>query len=448
MLEAARQAPSAQAALALCEQAVRLAPDTPRVHFEHGMALQACGRAAEAADAFVRVIRIAPGVAAVWANLGVVLIEIGQVDAALEALEMAINIDPQLAAAHANRAIALRELGRFEDALQASDQALTLAPDDPAALCNRSVCELLTGDLEQGFRDHENRWRLEPGLSQRRAFAAPQWFGQEDIAGKTLLIHAEQGFGDAIQFCRYAPMLAARGAHVVLEAPRPLLPVLRSLEGVETLVAAGDPLPRFDLHCPLMSLPLALGTRLETIPAESPYLVAPAERVARWSAELGPPAAPRVGLVWFGKPTHLNDRNRSIPLARFLGALPGGLELFSLQDRARPEDAAALAARPDICRFDGRLGDFGDTAALASLMDMVIAVDTSVAHLAAALGRPTWILLPFSPDWRWLLGRDDSPWYPSVRLFRQPARGDWDAALAEVRTALDAKALAWPSRSP
>ena len=439
---------SPEAALALCERAARLAPDNPRAHFEHGMALQACGRIAEAADAFVRVIRIAPRVAAVWANLGVVLIEIGQVEAALEALEMAIDIDPRLAAAHANRAIALRELGRFGDALQASDQALALVPGDPAALCNRSVCELLTGDLEQGFRDHENRWRLEPGLSQRRPFAAPQWLGEEDIAGKTLLIHAEQGFGDAIQFCRYAPMLAARGAHVVLEAPQPLLPVLRSLEGVETLVAAGDPLPRFDLHCPLMSLPLALGTRLETIPAESPYLAAPPERLGKRAAELGPPAALRVGLVWFGKPTHLNDRNRSIPLARFLAALPGGVDLFSLQDRARPEDAETLAARRDIRCFDGRLADFGDTAALAGLMDLVIAVDTSVAHLAAALGRPTWILLPFSPDWRWLLGRDDSPWYPSVRLFRQPARGDWDSVLAEVRAALTARAQAWPSGSP
>ena len=436
LLEAARAAPSPQAALAICEDAVRLAPGRPEAHFEHGMVLQACGRSIDAANAFARVIRMAPGVAAAWANLGVVLTEAGQLDAALEALDTATGIDPRLAAAHTSRAVALREVGRNDEALLACDQALALAPDDPAALCNRGVCELLAGDLERGFRDHEQRWRLEPGRSQRRDFAAPLWLGDADIAGQTLLIHAEQGFGDTIQFCRYAPVLAARGARVVLEVPAALMPVMRSLAGVEALVATGDPLPPFDLHCPLMSLPLAAGTRLDAIPAPAAYLAAPADRLNRWSAELGQAQAPRVGLVWSGKPTHLNDANRSIPLARFLAALPPGLELFGLQDQIRPADADTLARRPDIRRFDGRLTDFGDTAALATLMDVVVSVDTSVAHLAAALGRPSWILLPFAPDWRWLLGRDDSPWYPSARLFRQPARGDWDGGLAGVRADL------------
>jgi ADP-heptose:LPS heptosyltransferase len=229
---------------------------------------------------------------------------------------------------------------------------------------------------------------------------------------------------------------------VIVEAPPALIPVMRSLEGVETLVARGEPLPGFDLHTPLMSAPLAFGTTLSTIPAEPAYLAAPAERVEAWARRLGPKTRPRVGVVWFGKPTHSNDHNRSIPFEAFARALPEGVEVVSLQERARDEDAAALAAHPALRRFDGEIADFGDTAALASLVDLVVSVDTSAAHLAAALGRPTWILLPFAPDWRWLEGREDSPWYPTARLFRQPALKDWGGVIAKVRAAVERWAAA------
>jgi hypothetical protein len=229
---------------------------------------------------------------------------------------------------------------------------------------------------------------------------------------------------------------------VVLEVQPALKGLMRSLDGVAELVGAGEPLPPCDLHCPLMSLPHAFGTTLGTIPAQPAYLAAPPDRVAGRAGEVGASPRLKVGLVWFGKPTHHNDRNRSLALDQLVQGLPEGIDYFSLQDRARPDDEACLATSPQIRRFDGRLKDFADTAALASLMDVVVSVDTSAAHLAAALGRPTWVRLPFSPDWRWLLGREDSPWYPTVRLFRQPSPGAWEPVMRRLKQALTEAASA------
>jgi hypothetical protein len=329
--------------------------------------------------------------------------------------------------------VVLRELGRVADALEALEKAASLAPDDPAVLTNRGTCRLLLGDLRGGFADHEHRWRIEPTRSQARRFHAPTWLGREPLERRTILLHAEQGFGDTIQFCRYAALAAGHGARVVLEAHRAILPLLHGLNGVAQLVSDVDPLPPFDLHCPLMSLPLAFGTTFDSIPAPAAYLQPPPERVAAWRERLGEAKGPRIGIAWFGKSTHASDADRSIPLARFLAAVPEGAEIVSLHNWARPVDGEALRANPRIRRFDDDLRDFADTAALASQLDLVISVDTSVAHLAAAIGRPTFVLLPFAPDWRWLLDREDSPWYPTARLFRQPALGDWDGLLPVVR---------------
>ncbi len=272
-----------------------------------------------------------------------------------------------------------------------------------------------------------------------RDFAQPQWRG-EDIAGKTILLHAEQGFGDTIQFVRYAPLVAAKGASVILEAPDSLMPLLDGFNGVTTMIAHGQALPPFDLHCPLMSLPLAFGTTLATIPENGPYLRAPAERLEKWRTRLGALSGKRVGLVWSGKPAHKNDRNRSIALSRLAPLLAvAGVNFVSLQQDYRDADRAELANYPQLVRLDRELADFADTAAAVAALDLVITVDTAVAHLAGAMGKPVWILLSHVLDWRWLLERSDSPWYPSARLYRQAAIGDWDGVIARLAQDLAAE---------
>lgn len=415
--------------------------EAARARFTRAVELHAAGRFAEAAQAYAEVIELAPRVAAAWSNLGLALLSMNDPAQAVVALDAAVAIDPGFVDGQVNRAIALRQLGQPKAALAACDRALALAPGHPAAVANRSTCALLLGDFQAGFRDQEARWLVEPNRSQQRRFEAPLWLGEAPVAGRTILLHAEQGFGDTLQFARYAPLVHAMGARVILQVQPALTSVLASLAGVDQLIGLDDPEPPFDLHCPLMSLPLALGTRPDTIPNPARYLTAPPERIERWAAALGPRTRPRVGLVWSGNPDHLNDFNRSIPFARFADALPQGVEAVSLQETVREGDAAALAAQPGVRRFDGRIADFGDTAALASLMDVVVSVDTAVAHLAAALGRPTWILTPFAPDWRWLAEGRNSAWYPSVTLYRQPALGDWIGPLAEIRQALEALAL-------
>jgi hypothetical protein len=420
-------------AAAVEQRVIAMAAGRAPVLFAYATALQAGGRAAEAVAAYARVMEADARLPAAWANLSKALLDTRQLDSALQAADIAVEVDPGFARGHAQRGVVLRELGRVADALEALERAASLAPDDPAVLTNRGTCRLLMGDLPGGFADHEHRWRIEPTRSEAQRFRAPLWLGREPLEGKTILLHAEQGFGDTLQFCRYASLAAERGARVALEAPRPLVPLLQGLDGVAQLVADVDPLPPFDLHCPLMSLPLAFGTTLDTIPAPTAYLQAPPDRVAAWRERLGEAKGPRIGIAWFGKPTHVSDAARSVALARFLEALPDGAEIVSLHDRIRRRDAEALATQPQIRRFESELRDFVDTAALASQLDLVISVDTSVAHLAAAIGRPTFVLLPFAPDWRWLLDRADSPWYPTARLFRQPALGDWDGLLPVVR---------------
>jgi hypothetical protein len=242
--------------------------------------------------------------------------------------------------------------------------------------------------------------------------------------------------GDTLQFCRYVPRVAALAADVILEVPAVLVPLLEGLPGVRRLVALGTDLPAFDCHCPLLSLPFAFRTTLEDIPAGEPYIRAREERTERWRRRLGPKSRPRVGIAWSGNPRHRNDRNRSLALGSLLPCLGDRVEVVSLQKDLREPDAALVAQASAARHFGAELEDFADTAALVELMDLVIAVDTSVAHLAGAMGKPAWILLPFNPDWRWLLDREDSPWYPSMRLFRQRAPGDWDGVLAEVQAAL------------
>jgi tetratricopeptide (TPR) repeat protein len=366
--------------------------------------------------------------------LAVLQSKMGNRDKALASYDRALSVRPDSTEVLSNRGNTLHELKRFEEALASYDRALTLRPDYAAAHYNEALCRLLVGDFERGW--NKNEWRWQTNQVAKRNFTKPQWLGHENIAGKTILLYAEQGFGDAIQFCRYVPLVAKRGAHVILEVPKPLQELMSNLTGVAQIASNGDPLPDFDFHCSLLSLPLAFGTRLATIPAAIPYLRASSPALNDWDTRLGPRGRPRIGLAWSGHPAHKKDHNRSISLGSLLSLLEINATFVSLQKDIRPDDATVLKDRSDICHFGDALESFSDTAALMSHLDLVISVDTSAAHLAGALAKPVWVLLPFIPDWRWLLDRDDNPWYPTARLFRQDATRGWDNVIERVHAAL------------
>lgn len=415
-------------ALDSCEQALAADPGNPEAYFNAGFVLQELGRHADALTRYEQALAIRPDYPAALSNRGMSLQFLGRHDDALACFERTLAIDPESVEALANRGAALQDLGRYEDALASYDLAQRLRPDYADAHWNESLCRLRIGDFARGWQKYEWRWRT-GHLGPMREFAQPLWLGETPIAGRTLLLHAEQGIGDTLQFCRYATRAAALGARVLLEVQPPLKSLLADLQGVSLLLARGEDLPPFDCHCPLLSLPLAFSKRMETIPSMPAYLRADPARVARWRGVLAPRSGLRVGLIWSGRADQPDDRNRSIPLAELLPLATAGTQLVGLQKDVRPADRVVLNERSDIRHFGE---DFAETAALVELMDVVVSVDTSIAHLAGALGKPVWLLLPRNPDWRWLLGRDDSPWYPSARLFRQQSAGRWAPVIDEV----------------
>jgi tetratricopeptide (TPR) repeat protein len=392
------------------------------------------------------------------------LMECGRFEDALRTYEKAIASKSDWVDAMISQGFALGRTGRYQDSLGSYHRALLFEPDSVLARTNRALNLLVMGDLRSGFREFE--WRLEK-LDRRkrlRAFGGTRWLGQEDVAGKTILLHWEQGLGDTLQFVRFVPILAGKGAKVFLQVQAPLVPLLRGFPGSQAVLGPQDPLPPFDLHSPLMSVALALDTTLDTIPANIPYISTTPERDAEWLQALGSPNRPRVGIAWSGSPGYVNDRSRSTSLEKLLPLLSQGVELISLQKELRDSDRDTLKAHPEIRHFGAQLRDFSDTASLVSLLDLVISVDTAVAHLAGAMGKPVWLLLPFAPDWRWLLNRDSSLWYPTARLFRQSRTGDWDGVIrrvaeelpkflasrerADTRAPQDARASRKKSRSP
>jgi Glycosyltransferase family 9 (heptosyltransferase) len=351
----------------------------------------------------------------------------------------ALALKPDFPPALNDRAATLVALRRIDEAFDDIDRAIALDPECPDYHWNRALFQLLVGDFDEGWQGREwGRQCAQVGFVDRK-FTKPHWFGEEPIAGKTILLHTDEGLGDSIQYARYAPLVAKLGARVILEVAAPLHALMKGMEGVSLCLprTMGDELPEFDLHCPLGALPLAFKTRLATIPASPCYLPPlPEARLRVWQDRLGAHDRLRIGLVWSGNPGHGNDHNRSMPL-RVMGPLHDAPARFvSLQKDPRADDKATLLERTDIVDLTAHLTDFAETAALISCLDLVITVDTSVAHLAAALGRPTWILLPYTPDYRWLLDRDDSPWYPSVRLFRQDESRDYASVIARVREEL------------
>jgi tetratricopeptide (TPR) repeat protein len=453
-------------ALASYERALTIRPDFVEALNNRGNVLKDLKRYDEALSSYDRTLSLNANFAEALSNRGIVLFELKRYDDALASYDRALTIKPEYANALANRGNALKELKRYDEALASYDHALQLKPDFADALSNRGLvlmelkrydealisydravsvkpnyidaywnkclCQLLLGDYANGWRNHEARWQTEQMRKSYRTFKQPLWLGEQSLRGKTILLHAEQGFGDTLQFCRYTSQVKALGATVLLQVPHALNALLQSLQGVDVLLNNGEALPDFDYHCPLMSLPLAFHTTLASIPANTPYLFSHAERLKKWQAKLGEKTLPRIGLVWSGNSTQKNDHNRSIALSEFSHTLNNAVHFFSLQKEVRDADAAILASFNNVQHFGEQLQDFADTACLCELMDVIIGVDTSVTHLAGAMGKPVWLLLSNNADWRWLLNRDDSPWYSSMQLLRQPALGNWQSVFKQV----------------
>ncbi len=428
-----------QEAIAAYRKALEIRPNYPEAHNNLGGTLKEQGRLDEAIACCRTAIDLRPRFPEAYSNLGSALAEQGRLDDAVGCYRKALTFKPDFPEAYNNLGTALREQRHLDEAITCFRRAIALRPRYPDAHFSLAMALLAQGDMAPGWQEYEWRWQTPQMARSRRQFVQPQWRG-EAAAGRTLLIHAEQGFGDTLQFCRYATLANQQGLRVIMEVDQPLVRLLRSLAGVDRVVERGEALPPFDLHCPLLSMPLALGTTLASIPGSKAYLHADAMQVTAVGQRLasmptqGPGTGPRVGLVWAGNPRLHSpalaavDRRRSLPPDRLvpLRALPG-FHFVSLQ-KGCPVPGENLP----LTNLMDEMADFADTAALIANLDLVISVDTAVAHLSAALGKPTWLLDRFDSCWRWLVGRRDSPWYPSMRLYRQPRPGDWDPVLAEV----------------
>ena len=423
-------------AIGCFRSAIASRPDYPEAFNNLGEALTEQGRPDEAVAVLRRALALRPDFPEAHSNLGNALRQLGALDEAVTHCRRAIALRPAFAEAHNNLGLAWHEQARLDEAIGSVRQAIALRPDYPDAHKNLALLLLTVGDLPAGWAEYEWRWQTAHQRAARRDFPRPQWRG-EAAEGRTLLIHAEQGFGDMVQFCRYVPMAAARGLRVILEVQAPLLRLLRGLPGADQVLAFGEALPEFDLHCPILSLPLAFGTTLASIPSAGPYLRADAAGVAAWRTRLAATGQDlRVGLAWAGNPLAGADRRRSIAPDRLAPLFDvSGVRFFTLQ-----KGGPAAPARFPLTDHMEAMADFADTAALIAALDLVISVDTAVAHLAAALGKPVWLLDRFAPCWRWLLGRRDSPWYPTLRLYRQTRPDDWESVLAEVARDLRCRA--------
>jgi tetratricopeptide (TPR) repeat protein len=452
-------------ALASYERGLAIDPDNVEALGNRGDILLALQRPAEAIVCFEKVLAVSPEHPAAWANRGVALAELGRYEEALTdfeaalaaapnpltffhygttlaalgrhsesaaAFDRAVAVVPGHVGAWSSRGVSLRALNHHSEAIASFDKALAIDPDYADAHFNKALALLAIGDYPRGLVEYEWRWKRSGAERLRQNFGRPLWRGDYPLLDRTILLHAEQGLGDTIQFVRYVAPLARSGVTVILEVHQELKPLLSRLDGCQATIALGEARPAFDVHCPLGTLPMAFKTEFATVPAEIPYLFADADRVDRWRQRLEALGGPRVALVWAGSVAHANDRNRSIPLAKLQPLWAGdGAQFVGLQRDLRDSDAEILATSP-VLQLGGELADFDDTAAVLSLCDLVIAVDTSVAHLAAAMGRPTWVLLPFSSDWRWTAAANSNPWYPAVRHFRQPLPGDWNSVVTQV----------------
>jgi Tfp pilus assembly protein PilF len=415
------------------KKAIEIKPDFAVSYYNLAGIFRLKGDLDEAVVYYKKALEINPALTEVYMNIGLTLQEQGSLDEAVAWYEKAIQSKPDSAGAYFNMGNVLRQQGKVDASVNNFQEAVRLDPDYVEAHWNLALSLLLAGNLREGWKEYEWRWKAKDAVSLQHNFVQPLWDGS-DITGKRILLHTEQGFGDTIQFVRYAPLVAQKGADVMVYCQKELASLLQNIEGVKQVVAYGDPLPPFDVHCHLLRLPLIFGTTLEDIPAQTPYLSADEALELEWKTRVGHDGAGlKVGLAWAGIPGHKNDRNRSSSLKEFLPlAQVQDAVFYSLQKGAAAREAADPPGGMKLLDYTEDLHDFSDTAALVRNLDLVISVDTAVAHLAGALAKPVWTLLPFAPDWRWLVDREDSPWYPSMRLFRQPSAGDWPGVMANV----------------
>jgi tetratricopeptide (TPR) repeat protein len=433
-------------AVASYQKALHIKPRYAEAYCNLGLVLLEQGRLTEAEASQKNAICIDPTIAEARLNLGVIYAEQGKLTEAAECYEEALRLRPNYAQAFNNLGVVHAVQGRYTEAAGCYEQALCLNPDDADAHLNLAYSWFFRGDFEAAWPEYEWRWKRR-GFSQP-SFGQPTWDGTS-IHGQTILVFAEQGMGDTLQFIRYAPLVKCLGARVLVQCQGPLLRLLATCRGIDRLVREGNPLPHFDVQVPLLSLPRIFGSNLTNIPATIPYLHVDRELCSHWQRELSSHEVFKVGIAWQGSPEHQRDRRRSVHLRKFepLAGVPG-VRLVSLQKGPGRDQLPLMVDRLNILDTADRLDDFADTAALLVNLDLVITVDTAVAHLAGALGIPVWVVLPFDADWRWLLDREDTPWYPTMRLFRQTTWGDWAGVFERVTAALQEQAeVVWGNRA-
>ena len=423
----------AMEALSAYDKALEARPDYADAHYNAGLALKALDRLEEAAERYRRAITLRPDHAKALSNLANVVRMQGDFALSADLCRQAIALAPEFANAHANLGNALLDMGRPDEAALSYGRATRLDPSLTESHWGEAFALLAAGKYQEGWRKHE--WRWKKADMPPHPHKQPQWQGQ-DISGQTILLHCEQGLGDSLQFIRYAALVKAKGAHVVVLAPKRLARLLSTAPGIDRVITDIKELGPCQWQCPLMSLPLAFGTTLETVPAPIPYLSADPERMHQWRERLGEDGF-KIGLVWQGNPKAAMDRGRSAPLSAFrpLGDIPG-VRLISLQHQHGLDQLALNAGVMKIETlgddFDSGPDAFMDAAAVMMGLDLILSTDTAIAHLAGSLGRPVGVLLQANPDWRWLLGRNDTPWYPTMRLFRQTKGGDWDGVVRQI----------------
>ena len=454
-------------ALASCDRAIAINPNNAMPYYNRGVVLAELGRVAEAEASYRRAIVIWPDYVEALFNLAIMLELLKRFDEALAVVDRCLALAPSDYRAWNNRGNILLNLARYADAMTSYDRACTINPDygesyynkgnallelariaeasecyqkavalnavHPDIPFNEGLARLLLGELRHGFKRYEGRFQKTGHAPEIRDFKQRRWTGF-DIAGKRILLHDEQGLGDAIHFARYVPLVAQRGAEVILQVQAPLKTLLASVKGVSRVYERGERLPAFDVHQYLLSLAAVFETELDTIPAEVPYIAAPPDRIEKWRTRLPSRKGLRVGLVWSGNPAFAGDATRSIGLSRLAPLLSvPGVQFVSLHREVRAEDALLMQRFPELVHFGAELMDLTDTAAVVAQLDLVIGSDTAVIHLAGALAKPVWLLTKFSPDWRWLLDRLDNPWYPTAKLYRQPRLRDWESVVERVQ---------------
>ncbi len=424
------------AAVASYDKAIALKPDFAEPYSNRGVALKELKQFDAAVASYDKAIALKPDFAEAYLNRGVALHEFQQFDAAVASYDKAINLKPDYTEAYSNRGNALKELKQFDAAVASYDKAIALKPDFAEAYWNKSLLLLLIGEFVKGFNLYEWRWNENDTFKLKRNFSQPLWLGSESLLGKTVLIHSEQGLGDTIQFCRYAKMVSDLGANVIFEVQKPLLRLLKDLPGVSTLIAKGEPQPEVDFHCPLLSLPLVFKTDLNSIPSATSYLEVEVERIAYWRDRIKGEGL-KIGIAWQGSQATKIDIGRSFELKLFrnIAALLN-VQLISLQKGYGSEQLNNMPQGMQVQDLGEELdaeGAFLDSSAVMMNLDLVITCDTALAHLAGALGIKTWVALKYVPDWRWMLDRQDSPWYPSVTLYRQQRIDDWEPVFAQMQ---------------